>query len=296
MKKQFDICEKVTNQIIDLIEAGEATYKMPWFQKSGVATNALTQNRYNGINQFLLMFNEYQSPNWATFKQWAELGAKVKKGEKGSIIVFAKKVSTKQTNPETGEKEENIYFCYKPSWVFNAEQVEGWEEEKAPMPKLEGADKINALEDFLQSTQANIIHKGDAAFYRPSTDEIYMPSMDKFFSTETRSATEGYYAIALHELTHWTGAADRLNRLKGSRYGSKSYAFEELVAEIGSAFLCSHFNLSPEVRPDHAGYVKSWLAVLKNDKKAIFKAAKEAQQAMDFLLNLQSKCATAKAS
>jgi antirestriction protein ArdC len=174
--------------------------------------------------------------------------------------------------------------------VFNADQIEGWRAPEERRLGLVGA--IETAEQFVANTKAEIRHGGDRAFYRQKDDFIQVPDMDLFTGTPTSSPTESYYAVLLHELTHWTGHKRRLDRDLTGRFGDESYAMEELVAELGAAFLCADLGISNGPRDDHAAYVANWLKVLKNDKKAIFTAASKAGQAADYLSRLETKKAT----
>lgn len=287
-KQKFDVYETVTTAIIEAIENGAERWEMPWNRLTSIPTNARTGATYNGINVVSLwaasMKNGYSSPFWATFKQWKELGASVKKGEKSSVIIFYKTFEDEEENPATGETEKVTRFMARASRVFNVAQVEGWEE---PRPYAEGADAIAAADAFVRATGADIRHGGGRAYYQRIEDYIQMPEKADFRDTTTSTATEGYYSTLLHELTHWTGAPHRLAREKGKRFGDEAYAFEELIAELGAAFLCAEVGITNQPREDHAAYIASWLKALKDDKRAIFKAARQAQAAADYLKELQ---------
>jgi len=163
-------------------------------------------------------------------------------------------------------------------------QVDGWDH---PAPQPVSKIETNAqIEAFVEATKADVRHGGYVACYRCHNDTIELPDRERFTGTGTSSPTESYYAVLLHELTHWSGAPRRLNRVYGKRFGDAAYAFEELVAELGSAFLCSSFAITNEPRYDHAAYVSSWLDVLDRDHKAIFTAASHAQRAVEYLSGL----------
>jgi antirestriction protein ArdC len=221
----------------------------------------------------------YSMPLWASFKQWQELGATVKKGEKGTMIVFYSPIQKDSVNPESGDLEKSIYHCLKSYYVFNACQVEGIDFEMPAAPEKQ-FNPIPALEDRLIKTGANIKHGSNSAFYRPSEDSIHLPN-----KTDFKSESD-YYATALHELTHWSGAKHRLDRTKGKRFADSAYAFEELVAELGAAFLCQDYSIAGDLR--HADYIGSWLKCLKADNKAIFNAAALAQKAANYINELDA--------
>jgi len=171
-----------------------------------------------------------------------------------------------------------------PSHVFNAEQVDCWEFPQNPRgSQVEIDEQIDA---FVRATKADVRHGSPIACYRRREDYIDMPSPERFIGTPTSSPTEAYHAVLLHELTHWTGAPHRIDRTFGKRFGDSDYAFEELVAELGAAFMCSAFRIVNEPRPDHAAYISNWLDILDRDHKAIFTAASMAQAAVEYLRTL----------
>jgi antirestriction protein ArdC len=288
-----DIYSRITNQIIQAMEAGAGDWRMPW-HTDGLAAlrpvNAQNGKAYRGVNVLALWCAAqeagYESDLWATYKQWQEIGAQVRKGEKASSIVFWKiNEDGAESGSEASEDEPNGHkrIVARGYAVFNAHQVEGYELPK-PQPRRD-IERIQSAEQFFGALQADIRHGGAKAFYRASSDHIQMPHFENF-----RDAI-AYYAVLAHEVTHWTGAPPRLNRDLKGRFGDESYAGEELVAELGAAFLCADLGLCNEPRPDHAAYVANWLKVLKNDNRAIFTAAAKAQQAVDFAHNLQMQAA-----
>jgi antirestriction protein ArdC len=226
----------------------------------------------------------YAAPIWMTFKRAQELKAHVRKGEQGSLVVYADKIVRTETDGETGETSEHAIPFMKGYTVFNVEQIEGLPEHYYAKPAVptETAQRIDRAESFFAATGAEIVHSGSQACYVVSRDHIHMPCIDVFRDAES------YYATLAHETTHWTRHPSRLDRDFGrKRYGDEGYAMEELVAELGSAFLSADLALTPEARDDHAAYIGSWITVLKNDKRAIFSAASHAQRAADFLHGLQ---------
>jgi antirestriction protein ArdC len=233
----------------------------------------------------------YNCPLWLTYKQAAELGGQVRKGEKGSLVVYANTFTKTGTDDKGAEIETEIPFM-KGYTVFNAEQIDGLPAHfSATVPPLNSDIKpLDTVERFFASTKASIQHGGSSAFYSPSRDIVQMPELQTFRDRES------YYAVLAHETTHWTRHESRLNRDIGrKRFGDAGYAMEELVAEIGAAFLCADLGITPETRDDHAAYIASWLKVLKDDKRAIFTAASHAQKAADFLHGLQPQSDTAPA-
>ena len=268
------VYQSVTNRIIEQLEKGALPWVKPWRADSTADKNIGTQKPYQGINRLILgiegMVSGYDVPVWGTYKQWQALGANVRKGEKGTQIVFFSPVV--KENKQTGETE--AYNCLKAYWVFNAAQVDGIEIQ-APNADNAPFNAIDHAEALLSASGAVIGHGGDAAFYVPSADKIQLPHKSAFDSESS------YYATAFHELTHWTGHESRCNRNLKGKFGNSEYAFEELVAEMGAAFLCAENRIQGELR--HAGYIGHWLKCLRDDSKAVFKAAALAQKAVDYI-------------
>jgi antirestriction protein ArdC len=287
LSTKTNIYDAVTAQIVAAIEDGVDRCVMPWHGVSvsvGMPMNAFTEMPYHGINVIALWAQAatklYPSGYWASYEQWRKLGAQVRKGERGSLVVFYKKLDG-EGEPEADEVDAPR-IVLRHSHVFNFAQVDGWElPDCAKRPSQ--VDQNEQVAAFIAATKADIRHGGYEACYRRKDDTIAMPAPEQFRGTPTSSPTEAYYAVLLHELTHWTGAEHRLNRVKGKRFGDRDYAFEELVAELGAAFLCSAFRLVNAPRPDHAAYVAHWLGILDRDSRAIFAAASLAQQAVEYL-------------
>ena len=271
------VYQEVTDSIIAQLEQGATPWIKPWATDSTADKNFLSQAPYKGINRLMLglssMVHGFGCPVWASFKQWQTVGATVRKGEKGTKIVFYSPVT--KENKATGESES--YNLLKAYYVFNASQVDGVTIQ-APSADAKPFNAIEAAELRIKLTGAVITHGGDSAFYAPSVDKINVPHKSSFL-TESN-----YYATVFHELTHWTGSELRCNRNLKGRFGNPLYAFEELVAEMGAAFLCQDYRIAGELR--HAGYIESWLKVLKEDSRAIFKAAALAQKAVDHINGL----------
>lgn len=285
-----DIYAQVSNHIAAQIEAGIAkgsAWRMPW-RKTGNGplwrpTNAVTKNGYRGVNTVLLWGAAdqagYTQPQWASFKQWQSKGASVRKGEKGSLIVFYKSLDVRdKSQPDNADATVSIPFL-RATYVFNAAQVDGYEVE-AQAPEVDTTKRLDAVEAFVGRANPMIRHGSDAAYYQPSTDQIVMPNRSQF-QGDADAATEAYYGVLLHELTHWTGHKSRLDRL--NNYVGEGRAFEELIAELGSAFLCAELGVSNAPREDHGHYLASWLKVIQSDSRAFFKAASAAEKACDFL-------------
>ena len=279
-----DIFQRVTDQIVSAIEAGTESYRMPWkttgrFISSPI--NAVSKKAYRGINILLLWATAqekgYTTGTWATYKQWQELGAQVRKGEKSANVVFWKFFDVNE-KPEQGEATEGTSKrvpMARDYWVFNADQVDGYA--KPEEKELTHGERIAQAEEFFRGLEIDLRPGGNRAYYSPSTDSVHMPLFEAF------KEPLFYYSVLAHETTHWTGSEKRLNRDMKGRFGSEGYAMEELVAELGAAFLCSELSLPTDPRTDHAPYIASWLQVLKNDKRAIFTAAAKAQEALDWM-------------
>ncbi len=285
----MDIRQTITDKIIAMLEKGGNEARRRWTKAAhnGFPRNGATGKSYQGVN-VLILWDEaiergYASNVWLTYKQAESMGAQVRKGEKAVMCAYFEMVARKggeasQDEGDGGEKPGFYPMC-KPFWLFNVAQIDGLPEaltqteEKAPeFNPIEEAEKV------LAASGAQINHGYDGAFYAPSKDQICMPARERF------TTPENYYATALHELTHWTGHASRLNRQFGKRFGDDAYAFEELVAELGAAFVVGHIGFVDATIENHAAYVENWLKVLKNDKTAIFTASKQASMAYEFIL------------
>jgi antirestriction protein ArdC len=286
-----DVYTRVTDRIVADLEKGIRTWMKPWSAEhtAGKISRPLRHNGtpYRGMNILLLwgeaMEKGYAAPIWMTFKQALELDAHVRKGEHGSLVVYANSITKTETNEKGEDTEREIPFL-KGYTVFNVEQIEGlpahyYAKPENPLPLSE---RIDSADRFMTATGATINHGGNSAFYAPGRDLVQMPPFEAFRDKES------YYATALHELTHWTSHKSRLDRsFDAKRFGDHGYAREELVAELGAAFLCADLGITPEIRDDHAAYLAHWLKVLTEDKRAIFSAAAHAQRAADFLHGLQ---------
>lgn len=281
-----NIYETVTAQIIAAIESGVGTWQRPWHTTGLDAMspiNAISRKPYRGINTLVLWTaassKGYTSGEWATYKQWTDKGAQVRKGEKATMVVFWKFGDTakdEQDGEEATEGGRQKLFFTRGYCVFNAQQVDGYEakpEQPAPYE-----DRIEAADEFFKLTGSTVRHGGNSAHFSPGSDAITMPPFAAF-----KTSTD-YYSTLAHEHIHWTAIPSRCDRTLGKRFGDNAYAMEELVAEIGAAFLCAKLRIEGEPREDHAQYVANWLKVLKADNRAIFTAAGKAQNAADFLI------------
>ncbi len=279
-KLDFDIYQHVTNQIIEAMEAGVSPWRKPWSGGEQGVSFPLRANGepYRGINILMLWLaahaNGFGSAHWFTFKQAKDLGAHVRKGQKSSTVV---KYGTVERENEEGEAVAIPYArAYR---VFNADQIEGLPEDFYSRPEVQedfGTRSLPEVDAFFRAVGAHVTHGGGRACYIPAEDRIQMPPVSAFISAQH------YTATLCHEVCHWTGHQSRLDRFKIGATKT-DYAREELIAEIGSCFLGARIGLEPTI-DEAASYLESWLEVLKEDKRAIFKAASAAQKAADFVL------------
>lgn len=289
-----DVYQRVTDQIVAELEKGVQPWFKPWSGEhaAGRITRPLRANGipYRGINILMLWASAvekgFAAPLWLTYKQARELGGQVRKGEKGSLVVYANTITRTEQDAGTGEDVEREIPFMKGYTVFNAEQVDGLPAHFYALQEaaLDPLARIDRAEAFFAATGVDIRHGGNMAFYSITEDRVQMPPFEAFRDAES------YYATLAHECCHWTRHPSRLDRDFGRKqWGDEGYAREELVAELGAAFLAADLGLTPEPRADHASYIGSWLKVLKDDKRAIFSAAAQAQRAADYLTGLQSQ-------
>lgn len=291
-----DVYARVTDKIVADLERGVRSWLQPWNADyaAGRVTRPLRHNgeAYRGINVVMLWASAVEQgfacPYWMSYRQAQELGGQVRKGEKGTVVAYANKTLRKEAGEDGEEKEREVFFM-RGYAVFNAEQIDGlpdrYRERAAPVP--DPVERIERADAFFSSTGADVRHGGTRAYYALQPDYVRMPPFETFRDAESYAATLG------HELVHWTRHPSRLDRDLGrKRFGDAGYALEELVAELGTAFVCADLAITPEPREDRAAYIASWLEVLKNDKRAIFTAASHAQRAADYLHGLQGPAAS----
>ncbi|MFK0333877.1 ArdC family protein [Rhizobium sp. NPDC090275] len=294
-KQRTDVHARVTDRIVADLQKGVRPWVQPWSvaRASRPVTRPLRHNGepYSGMNVLLLwaeaMSHGFSSPTWMTYRQASELGGQVRKGERGSLVVYAGQFTRTEVDDRGDEVEKGIPFL-KTYSVFNVEQIEDLPDGYYDKPTLvvDPVKRIEHAERFFANTGAVIRHGGPQAFYSPVSDHIQMPPRAAF-----RDAAS-YVAVLAHEQVHWTAKADRVGR-DLSQYAKNKCerAMEELIAEVGSALVCADLGIVPELepRPDHAAYVASWLTFLGNDTRAIFRAAAQAQRAVNFLHGLQPR-------
>jgi antirestriction protein ArdC len=278
-----DVYAQVTEQIVAAIEKGVGNWQMPWHTSGREVfspINVASRKPYRGINTICLWAaadaKGYGSGEWGTYKQWQESGAQVRKGEKATVVVFWKFANETKETQEGDEGSVSRLMFARTYSVFNAAQVDGYTPKvEVPIPTTE---RIERADRFFKCAGANVQHGGNRAYYSPLEDRIQMPTFDSF------KENLSYYSTLAHEHTHWTAKRERCDRQLSKRFGDSAYAAEELIAELGAAFVCAYLGIGTESREDHAQYIQSWLKVLKADKRAIFTAASKAQQACDWLV------------
>lgn len=282
--------DEITNKIVAMLETGVKPWQKPW-QNNGVTSRPLrsTGDAYQGVNTITLWMasavNGYSSPYWFGFNTAKKLGASVRKGEKAEHIVFYNRFVKKDTDA-SGNVTEKVIPLLKSFAVFNGDQIDNLPEQyfRSNKESINSDIRSSELDKFFADTGMDLRHGGNSAFYNPNSDHIQMPEFEHFKNAES------YYGTLAHEAVHWTKDKNRLDRDFGAkRWGDSGYAMEELVAELGSAFLSADMGISPVVRDDHADYLASWLKVLKSDNRAIFTASSYASKAVDFLSGKQAQ-------
>jgi antirestriction protein ArdC len=285
-----DVYQIVTDRITTLLSAGVVPWRKGW-TTTGLPKNLYTGKTYRGINPWLLTCAGFSSPYWLTYRQAQERGGNVRKGEKSSIAVFWKMYQRKEGTQPNGQDVTRMLPVLRYYNVFNVEQCDGID---APIVQArtfehEPIAAADALWDGWTDKPA-LLHRGNAAVYRRHTDRIIMPPREQF------ETPEDYYSVLFHEGTHATGHESRLARptlTKGSKFGSQTYSKEELVAELGSAYLCGFCGIGERTLENSAAYIASWLQELKSDKTLIVHAAANAQKAADHILRDQQPLAEA---
>jgi len=280
--ERADVYTRITNEIIAAIERGSGEWRAPWHHDgSSIARpiNLSSARRYRGINTLALwvaaMNGGYVDGLWGTYRQWASVGAQVRKGERATTVVFWKQFEAGDEDSPGDEEGGRMKMFARAFSVFNAAQVDGFA--PAPVTPLPESERHAHAEAFIANLGIQTIFGGSEAFYRPSTDTIHMPTFECF-----RDAV-AFYGVWLHEHGHATGAKHRLDRDLSGRFGSASYAADECCVEILSGLILADLGIAHHPRPDHAAYISSWLKVLKDDPRAIFTAASKAQQAADWM-------------
>ncbi len=298
-RRGASVFEVVTDRIVSLLEQGTVPWRADWVRAAAKPVSLATGKPYRGINRFLLamisQLTGYASPYWLTFHQVRERGGKVRKGEKGSPCFFWKIYECSETNEDHAadqEEEDSArgrfaarYFVARYYTVFNAEQTEGLDYPRPalPDPAACGANPIATAEQIVAGYRGPTIEtKGLRPCYLPLTDTVQMPERRMFFTPE------GYYATLFHELAHSSGHSSRLGRISDNPapFGLGDYSREELIAELGAAFLCSEAGIAPPVIENQAAYIAGWIKALKSSRRAIVVAAAQAEKAADLILGI----------
>ena len=283
--ERADVYTIVTDRILELLEQGVIPWKKPWRAgKFYWPMNLVSGKEYTGINAFLLAMTSFESPYFLTYKQARDMGGSVRKGAKGFPIIYCNKHTSDTKNEATGEKESKSYSFLKYFTVFNIEQTEGIEaptiETPAPVITFSPIEECERIASGYRGAP-EVTHHQQRACYYPTQDLINMPKKDSFDSEAE------YYGALFHEMTHSTGHQTRLGRegiTEGNTFGDESYSKEELIAEMGAAFLCAHANIAPATLTNSAAYIGGWLKQLRNDKKLVIQAASAAQKAANHIL------------
>lgn len=279
--------EKVTDKIIEKIEAGKVNWNKPW-NAGAMPQNYVSKRAYRGWNLFVTLFSEFESPYYLTFNQIKKLGGTIKKGSKGLPIIFWKNFK-KEVKKEDGTKETKSFLIAKDWTVFNAEQVEGIDFKKVELNELGTCEELEAKINGMPEPVLIEHHTSDRACYYPAMDVINMPLKGQFNSTGE------YYSTLVHETIHSTGHKKRLNRdsINGKENFDSykhAYSYEELVAELGAAYLTAMFGVQTEdTQKNSAAYLQGWLKTFKSDKQMLYKASADAQKAVDYILNEKAK-------
>ena len=298
-----EVYQQVTARIVAMLEQGVKPWQKSWTTDGApiVITGAMQRplrsngQAYRGINVLSLwtaaQMRGLQSRHWMTYRGAQELGGQVRKGARAELAFYVGQSTKPGENEGDDDKTFSFLKCYH---VFNADEIDGLPPRFAPVPVVDQPEPAapvcpharNATVDaFFADAGVKLSHGGGRAFYMPSTDSVRMPELAQFNSAES------YYATLAHEAVHWTGHESRCARTFGARFGDDAYAFEELIAELGSAFICADLAITDAPREDHASYLASWLKVLKADSKAIFTAASAADRAASFLHDAQPSAA-----
>lgn len=281
---------RITDKIIAELESGTPPWIRPWSaDQDPLPRNALSQRHYRGINTLLLgmeyQARGYSSNRWLTFLQVKQLDGRIRKGEHASSIVFFEMRHLQKDSSNTDKSQDTAQTLSLPFMkvfnVLNLDQVEDLPVTLSEAPAVRSDWRGDEAADrLILESGAQIVHRGSSAFYSPTVDQITLPDRSAFADAGS------YYSTSLHELCHWTGHPTRLDRKLGRRFGESAYAMEELIAELGAAYLCAHCRIDGQLQ--HASYIDSWLAVLKRDKRAVILAATQAQKAADYVLDKSS--------
>ena len=277
------VYEIITNKIIEQLENGVVPWQRPW--RTTFPTNFVSKKMYRGINVLMLSMQDFDSEYWATFKQIRKAGGNVKKGSKGTPVVYTNWIEV--NDEKNGEKKKIPFLKYYT--VFNLEQTKGIEIPKTEASTIDKLEKCETIWKEMPSKPSVKDDGGNRAYYRPITDSIHLPKWNKF------QTAEEYYSTLYHELVHSTGHSSRLDRegiTEQNGFGSENYSKEELIAEIGSAFMCGITGIEKKTLNNSTAYIQSWLHKLRDDKRLIVVAAAQAQKAVDYITNKKETAST----
>jgi antirestriction protein ArdC len=284
-----NIHQEIADKIVSMMEKDGVNWVKSWTGAgtAGRPTNVTTGKRYQGINTVMLMMaaqsTDYPTNIWATYQQWQAKGAQVRKGKHGTGIIKFVELQDETKLDKNGDPTR--FGFLKGYSVFNASQVDGYAIPVAARPSE--AEAVLAADLYVAATGA-VIHYGcEHAVYSPATDTIRMPDRERFLAGNGATATENFYSVLFHELTHWTASKARCDRDLSKRFGSEGYAFEEIIAQLGAAFLGADIGIEAQPSQQHAGYINSWIAAIKKHPNAVVTAASAASKAVDFLDALQ---------
>lgn len=283
------IYQMVTDRIVEMLGRGDIPWRRPWNESgsSGEAVNYVSKRGYRGINWMLLNHSGFSSRYWMTYKQASERGGKVKKGSRGTPVVFWKGIEIEEWDETKGKTVKKTVPFLRYYTVFNLDQIDGIDDPDTKNGNGNGNgdfQPIACAEQVIADmpNKPHVDHGGNRAYYRPFADSIGMPNPDDFVKPEF------YYSVFFHELAHSTGHEKRLDRRGvngGTAFGDHEYSKEELVAEFAATFLCAHCRIEQETIENSAAYIKSWMRVLRDDPKMLVHAGGQAQKAADYILN-----------
>jgi len=281
------IYEMITTRVTDLLQQGTVPWKKTWNATTNMPKNMISKKEYRGVNVFLLACMPYSSPYWMTYKQATDLKGHIRKGEKSTPVIFWKLFDITDTNGTSDTNITSKIPMLRYYNVFNLDQTEGIAPPLEPEETNNQFDPIAKAEDIVANMPQlpDIKYGGNRAYYSPTLDYIQLPHLHSFDSPEE------FACCKFHEAIHSTGHINRIGRksiLEPSYFGSHEYSKEELVAEMGAAFLCGHSGIHQKTIDNSAAYIQGWLKALKNDKTLLVQAAAQAQKASDFILNHKS--------
>jgi antirestriction protein ArdC len=281
--KASELFEQVTADLVAAIEAGASNWRMPWQRLATAGLPRSVDGRpYRGWNALVLAITAadrgWSSASWATYRAWQRHGGQVRRDERGTHVVLWKPIDrrTGEDLADDGARHGPLLFA-RTFTVFAAEQVDGFDVARKPPDQVDERARLDSAERYFERVAASVVSGGDVACYVPATDVIRMPEFTRF------DQPADFYSTAAHEHVHWTGHRTRLDRDLSGRFGERAYGAEELIAELGAAFWCAQFQLEQATRADHAAYLGDWLAILRQDARALVAASGHAQLAIDYL-------------